>query len=84
LLIKATFSGSLEWPLYIQVWLHFSWFIPGALDDWKNYFTLQQNEDFEQRYEKEMGGFKLKLKSMLTPGSLETGCVEVAQCGPKL
>jgi len=31
-----------------------------------------------------MGGFKLKLKSMLTPGSLETGCVEVAQCGPKL
>lgn len=59
-------------------------FRKGALDDWKNYFTLQQNEDFEQRYKKEMGGFKLKLKSMLTPGSLETGCVEVAQYGPKL
>ncbi|XP_052073208.1 sulfotransferase 1B1-like [Mytilus californianus] len=67
------FAGN-KYPLYRK----------GTEDDWKSYFTLQQNAEFEQIYKERMQYNKLQLKSIVNPGSLDTGCVETTRYESKL
>ena len=38
----------------------FSYFISGVCGDWKNYFTVAQNEAFDEWYKKKIEGTDLK------------------------
>ncbi|CAC5386682.1 SULT6B1 [Mytilus coruscus] len=67
------FAGN-TYPLYRK----------GIEDDWKSYFTLQQNAEFEQIYKERMQYNKLQLKSVVNPGNTDTGCVEETRYGSKL
>ncbi|CAC5386685.1 SULT6B1 [Mytilus coruscus] len=67
------FTGN-KYPLYRK----------GIENDWKTYFTLQQNAEFEQIYKERMQYNKLQLKSIVNPGSLDTGCVETTRYESKL
>ncbi|XP_063396019.1 sulfotransferase 1B1-like isoform X1 [Mytilus trossulus] len=70
---KDVFSGN-KYPLYRK----------GTEDDWKSYFTLQQNAEFEQIYKERMKYNKLQLKSSINPGCLDSGCVETTRYESKL
>ncbi|VDI37362.1 Hypothetical predicted protein [Mytilus galloprovincialis] len=67
------FAGN-KYPLYRK----------GREDDWKSYFTLQQNAEFEQIYKERMQYNKVQLKSIVNPGNNDTGCVEDTRYGSKL
>ncbi|CAG2219606.1 unnamed protein product [Mytilus edulis] len=66
--LGSVFVGN-TYPLYRK----------GTEDDWKSHFTLQQNAEFEQIYKDRMQNNKMQLKSIVTPGSLDTGCVETTR-----
>ncbi|XP_071179601.1 sulfotransferase 1B1-like isoform X1 [Mytilus edulis] len=75
-LAGSFFTGN-KYPLYRK----------GTKDDWKSLFTLQQNAEFEQIYKERMQYNKLQLKSIVNPGSNDTGCVmcvEDTRYGSKL
>lgn len=44
---------------------HFSFAFPGIIGDWKTYFTVAQNERFNEEYKKQMSGYSFDFEKYM-------------------